>query len=88
MFHTVAQAIGPLPHLKLDAYFLTFLLNPARPINSDPNSSMLAGSGTGAELECVSTVIDGFDPDTSCCLRSVLFPAHFFPIWYVGHFRR
>jgi hypothetical protein len=47
---------------------------------------MVAGSGTGAELERVSTVIDGFEQDTSSCRRSVLFPAHFFPIWYVGHF--
>ena len=29
-------------------YLLFFLLNPARPINQEPNSSMVAGSGTGA----------------------------------------
>jgi len=29
-------------------YLLFFLLNPARPINPEPNSSMVAGSGTGA----------------------------------------
>jgi hypothetical protein len=59
-------------------YFLNFLLNPANPTNPVPKRSMVAGSGTGAELERASTVIDDFDQDTSCCRRSVLFP-----IWYI-----
>ena len=29
---------------------MTFLLNPARPINPEPKRSIVVGSGTGAEL--------------------------------------